>query len=70
MGIDRMILIGCVGTLAGASALLACVAGGIWTPAALFLPAGSGTFFQGLAMANAQAAVVGVNPQARASCSA
>ena len=64
VGIDRMILIGSVGTFAGASVLLACVMSGVWTSTALFLPTSFGTFFQGLAMANAQAAVVSVNPHA------
>lgn len=64
VGVDRMIIIGSIGTLLGAAVLLAFVLGGIWTSLALFLPTSFGTFSQGLAMANAQAAVVSVNPQA------
>jgi DHA1 family bicyclomycin/chloramphenicol resistance-like MFS transporter len=69
VGIDRMIVIGSLGTLAGSSVLLACVAGGIWTTTALFLPTSLGTFSQGLAMANAQAAAVSVDPRAAGAAS-
>lgn len=64
VGIDRMILIGSLGAFAVSLALLACVVGGMWTPLALFVPTSFGTFFQGLAMANAQAAAVNVDPHA------
>ncbi len=69
VGINRMIVIGSLGTLAGSSILLACVVGGIWTPMALFLPTSLGTFSQGLAMANAQAAAVSVDPHAAGAAS-
>jgi MFS transporter, DHA1 family, multidrug resistance protein len=64
-----MIVIGSLGTLFGSSVLLACVVGGIWTPMALFLPTSLGTFSQGLAMANAQAAAVSVDPHAAGAAS-
>ena len=69
VGIDRMIVAGSLGTLAASSVLLACVAAGIWTTTALFLPAALGTFSQGLAMANAQAAAVNVDPYAAGAAS-
>jgi DHA1 family bicyclomycin/chloramphenicol resistance-like MFS transporter len=69
VGIDRMIVIGSLGTLAGSSVLLACIVGGIWAPMALFLPTSLGTFSQGLAMANAQAAAVSVDPHAAGAAS-
>lgn len=69
VGIDRMIVIGSLGTLAGSSVLLACVVGGIWNPMALFLPTSLGTFSQGLAMANAQAAAISVDPHAAGAAS-
>jgi MFS transporter, DHA1 family, multidrug resistance protein len=69
VGVDRMIAIGSAGALAGAVALLALVLAGIWTPLALFLPTSFGGFAQGLTMANAQAAVVSVDPRAAGAAS-
>jgi MFS transporter, DHA1 family, multidrug resistance protein len=69
VGVDRMIAIGSAGALAGALALLGLVLAGVWTPLALFLPTSFGGFAQGLTMANAQAAVVSVDPRSAGAAS-
>lgn len=61
-GSERMILWGSAGSLAGAALALALALSGVWTPLALFLPTAMGGFAQGLAMPNAQAAIVSVHP--------
>ncbi len=62
-GGERMIVLGSAGSLAGAVLALALAAAGVWTPPALFLPTALGAFFQGLAVPNAQAAIVSVVPE-------
>lgn len=69
VGSDRMIVLGSVGSLAGAAILLGLVLAGVWSPLTLFLPTAIGAFSQGLSMPNAQAAVVSVNPAAAGSAS-
>ncbi len=62
LGSERMILLGSLGSLAGAALALALALFGLRTPLALFLPTALGAFAQGLAMPNAQAAIVSVVP--------
>ena len=62
IGLERMILLGSTGSLAGAAATLLLALAGVWTPLAMFLPMSFGAFSQGLAMPNTQAAVVSVRP--------
>jgi DHA1 family bicyclomycin/chloramphenicol resistance-like MFS transporter len=62
LGSERMILLGSAGSLAASATALALALGGVWTPLALFLPTAAGGFAQGLAMPNAQAAIVSVHP--------
>lgn len=69
VGTDRMILIGCLGSLAGAATTLGLVLAGFWTPWAVFLPTSFGAFAQGLAMPNTQASFVSVDPQAAGTAS-
>jgi DHA1 family bicyclomycin/chloramphenicol resistance-like MFS transporter len=54
--------LGSAGSLAASATALALALGGVWTPLALFLPTAAGGFAQGLAMPNAQAAIVSVHP--------
>ncbi|MCX8100899.1 MAG: multidrug effflux MFS transporter [Geminicoccaceae bacterium] len=63
LGSERMIVLGSLGSLAGAGLALALALAGVWTPVALFLPTALGGFAQGLAMPNAQAAIVSVRPE-------
>lgn len=63
LGSERMIVVGSLGSLAGAGLALALALLGVWTPLALFLPTALGGFAQGLAMPNAQAAIVSVRPE-------
>jgi DHA1 family bicyclomycin/chloramphenicol resistance-like MFS transporter len=69
LGGDRMILAGSIGSLAGMGLLLALVATGSWSPWAIFLPTSLAAFAQGMALPNAQAAMVGVDPQAAGAAS-
>ena len=69
VGSDRMILIGSGGALLGALTAFALMGAGFWTPWALFLPTSFAGFAQGLAMPNAQAAFVSVDPQAAGTAS-
>lgn len=69
VGTQRMILLGCAGSLAGALATLILVLAGVWTSWAIFLPTSFGAFCQGLAMPNTQAAFVSVEPQAAGTAS-
>lgn len=62
-GSERMILLGSAGSLAGAGLALTLALAGQWTPLALFLPTALGAFAQGVAMPNAQAAIVSVAPE-------
>ena len=64
-----MILLGSLGSLAGALVTLALMLAGSWTPWALFLPTSFGAFAQGVAMPNTQAAFVSVDPQAAGTAS-
>lgn len=69
VGSQRMIVLGSVGSLAGALALLGLVLAGVWTPWAIFLPTSAGAFAQGLSMPNTQAAFVNVDPHAAGTAS-
>jgi DHA1 family bicyclomycin/chloramphenicol resistance-like MFS transporter len=62
VGLERMILLGSSGSLAGALTTLLLALAGVWTPLALFLPMSFGALAQGIAMPNTQAAVVSVRP--------
>ena len=64
-----MIVLGSIGSLAGTLILLALVMAGIWTPWSLFLPTSLGAFSQGLALPNAQAAAISVDPRAAGAAS-
>ena len=63
VGIERMIVLGSVGSLAGCGAALALACLGAWSPLALFVPLGLSGLAQGLALPNTQAAVVSVRPE-------
>jgi DHA1 family bicyclomycin/chloramphenicol resistance-like MFS transporter len=69
VGGDRMILVGSVGSLAGAVLMLALLLAGSWTPWSVFLPTSLGAFAQGLAVPNTQAAFLSVDPQAAGTAS-
>ena len=62
VGGDRMILLGSVGAVASTLVMLGLMAGGAWSPWALFLPTAAAAVAQGIAMPNAQAAFVSVAP--------
>lgn len=68
-GIERMIVLGSIGSLAGALLMLLLVSFGVWSAWSLFLPTSLGAFAQGMAMPNTQAAVVSVDPQAAGAAS-
>jgi MFS transporter, DHA1 family, multidrug resistance protein len=63
VGGDRMILVGSVGSLAGAVLMLVLLLAGSWSPWSVFLPTSLGAFAQGLAVPNTQAAFISVDPQ-------
>ena len=63
IGADRMIMLGSIGALLSMLVLLALMFGGVWSPWALFLPTAASALAQGVAMPNAQAAFVSVDPQ-------
>lgn len=68
-GLDRMILLGsCLVSAAVGGGLLWMLLGG-WSLAALFLPMSLAAFAQGLAMPNAQAGAVSVDPRAAGAAS-
>jgi DHA1 family bicyclomycin/chloramphenicol resistance-like MFS transporter len=69
LGLNRMIVVGSVGSFLGAAVLLGCALLGYMTPLSLFLPTSFGAFSQGLSMPNAQAAAVSVDPQAAGAAS-
>lgn len=69
IGIANMILLGSTGTLLGAVAALLAVAFGEFGAWGVFLPMGVTALFQGLAVPNAQAAVVSVHPEIAGSAS-
>ena len=69
VGSDRMILVGSVGSLAGALLMLALLLAGSWSPWSMFLPTSLGAFAQGLAVPNTQAAFISVDPQAAGTAS-
>ncbi len=69
IGADRMIILGSLGSLAGALVTLALMFAGSWTPWALFLPTSFGALAQGVALPNTQAAFVGADPQAAGTAS-
>jgi MFS transporter, DHA1 family, multidrug resistance protein len=63
VGTDRMIVLGSLGSLAGALVTLGLMAAGHWTPWALFLPTSFGALAQGVALPNTQASFVGADPR-------
>lgn len=63
VGGDRMILLGSAGAFLCILAMLLLMLAGVWSPWALFLPTAAAAFAQGMAMPNAQAAFVSVDPQ-------
>jgi DHA1 family bicyclomycin/chloramphenicol resistance-like MFS transporter len=69
VGIDRMIVIGSFGSLVAAGLSFTLMASGLWHPLALFGPTTLGSFSAGLAIPNAQAGAVSVNPRAAGAAS-
>jgi DHA1 family bicyclomycin/chloramphenicol resistance-like MFS transporter len=63
LGIDRMILLGSIGTVAGCGAMLLAVPLTWTTPWALFVPMMVVAFTQGTSMPNSLAAVISVKPE-------
>ncbi|MFO1037064.1 MAG: multidrug effflux MFS transporter [Geminicoccaceae bacterium] len=62
IGIDRMIVLGSIGSLLANIVLLALLGIGFWTPAVLFGTTAFGAFAQGLGLPNVQAASLSVYP--------
>ena len=62
IGLDRMVLIGSCVMLLGIGLAAGLTTGGPWTPAALFVPMVLATFGSGLAIPNAQAGAISVDP--------
>ncbi len=62
IGLDRMVLTGSCIVLVGIVAAAGLTVGGPWTPAALFVPMVLATFGSGLAIPNAQAGAISVDP--------
>jgi DHA1 family bicyclomycin/chloramphenicol resistance-like MFS transporter len=62
IGLDRMVLIGTWLVLLGILLAAGLALGGLWTPAALFGPMMLATFGNGLAIPNAQAGAISVDP--------
>ncbi|MBT6403889.1 MAG: multidrug effflux MFS transporter [Rhodospirillaceae bacterium] len=69
VGLDRMVRIGSTGAMAASLFVPALFFAGIQTPWAIFLPGIFVGIFHGLAMPNAQAGAVSVNPQVAGSAS-
>lgn len=69
VGLDRMVRIGSTGSMVAALFVPALFLAGIQTPWAIFLPGMVMGVFHGLAMPNAQAGAVSVNPQVAGSAS-
>ena len=63
VGADRMILLGSFGALLSMVVMLVLLMAGVWSPWVLFLPTAVSALAQGIAMPNAQAAFVSVDPQ-------
>ncbi len=61
-GLDRMIAAGTALVFAGVATTLAVMLAGAWTPAGLFVPMIATGYGQGLAMPNAQAGALSVDP--------
>ena len=61
-GVERMVVVGSAGSLLGTTLALVLALCGLWSPWALFLPMSLTGLAQGLAMPNAQAAIVSVRP--------
>ncbi len=61
-GLDRMIIVGTATIILAVTATLFLMLGGFWVPAALFLPMTLTAYGQGLAMPNAQAGALSVDP--------
>tara|TARA_R110002110_G_scaffold2756_5_gene13395 strand:- start:6283 stop:7479 length:1197 start_codon:yes stop_codon:yes gene_type:complete len=69
MGLDRMVRIGSTGAMVASLFVPALFLAGVQTPWAIFLPGIFVGAFHGLAMPNAQAGAVSVNPQVAGSAS-
>ncbi len=63
VGIDRMMLIGCIITMAGGLLCLAAAISGFLTPATLFLPMALAGFGNGLTIPNGTAGAISVDPR-------
>lgn len=68
-GTDRMILLGAAGSLGGTLVMAGLLLAGFWSPWTIFLPTSFSAFAQGLALPNAQASFVNVDPQAAGTAS-
>lgn len=62
-GLDRMIVVGSALALAATGGLLALMAGGLWTPLALFVPTMAMALGNGLSIPNSLAGAVSVDPR-------
>ena len=69
VGLDRMVRIGSTGSMVAALIVPALFLAGVQSPWAIFLPGIAMGVFHGLAMPNAQAGAVSVNPQVAGSAS-
>jgi len=69
VGIDRMILTGCVVSLIAVAVEAALAVARVWTPLALFGPMTAIAFGNGLTMANLQAGALGVYPRSAGTAS-
>ncbi|MEJ2119906.1 MAG: multidrug effflux MFS transporter [Alphaproteobacteria bacterium] len=69
VGVDRMIVLGGMGSLAAAAISFAIMASGVWHPLALFGPAMFASYGAGISMPNAQAGAVSVDPKAAGAAS-
>jgi len=69
VGIDRMIVLGGMGSLITVAIGFAIMASGVWHPLALFGPAMFASYAAGISMPNAQAGAISVNPKAAGAAS-
>jgi DHA1 family bicyclomycin/chloramphenicol resistance-like MFS transporter len=69
VGIDRMIVLGSLGSLISVGVTFAIMASGVWHPLAMFGPTTLGSYAAGISIPNAQAGAVSVNPKAAGAAS-
>jgi len=69
VGIDRMIVLGGMGSLITVAIGFVIMASGVWHPLALFGPAMFASYAAGISMPNAQAGAISVNPKAAGAAS-